>query len=224
MDSKLFIQAITKFLSGLLLVGLLLFLPAGTFAFPQAWRLIAVLFVPMFAAGLVLMKKNPDLLRKRLNAKEEQGEQKTVIALSGLMFIASFVAAGLNFRFGWIRLPEWVSYAACVLFLIGYALFAEVLRENAYLSRTVAVQEDQKVIDTGLYGVVRHPMYLSTLILFLTMPLVLGPLRAEVRVNKTVSQGAVQRNQETLQARVLCRLFATLLWLGQLWQHFEHHR
>ncbi|MBQ6426326.1 MAG: isoprenylcysteine carboxylmethyltransferase family protein [Clostridia bacterium] len=174
MDSKLFIQAITKFLSGLLLVGLLLFLPAGTFAFPQAWRLIAVLFVPMFAAGLVLMKKNPDLLRKRLNAKEEQGEQKTVIALSGLMFIASFVAAGLNFRFGWIRLPEWVSYAACVLFLIGYALFAEVLRENAYLSRTVAVQEDQKVIDTGLYGVVRHPMYLSTLILFLTMPLVLG--------------------------------------------------
>ena len=174
MDPLLLKQAITKFLSGLILVGLLLFLPAGTFAFPQAWRLIVILFVPMFIAGLIMMKKNPDLLRKRLNAKEEQAEQKTVIALSGLMFLASFVAAGLNFRFGWIRLPEWVSYAACVLFLIGYALFAEVLRENAYLARTVAVQEDQRVIDTGLYGVVRHPMYLSTLILFLAMPLVLG--------------------------------------------------
>ena len=174
MDPLLLKQAITKFLSGLILVGLLLFLSAGTFAFPQAWRLIVILFVPMFIAGLIMMKKNPDLLRKRLNAKEEQAEQKTVIALSGLMFLASFVAAGLNFRFGWIRLPEWVSYAACVLFLIGYALFAEVLRENAYLARTVAVQEDQRVIDTGLYGVVRHPMYLSTLILFLAMPLVLG--------------------------------------------------
>ena len=174
MDPLLLKQAITKFLSGLILVGLLLFLPAGTFAFPQAWRLIVILFVPMFIAGLIMMKKNPDLLRKRLNAKEEQAEQKTVIALSGLMFLASFVAAGLNFRFGWIKLPEWVSYAACVLFLIGYALFAEVLRENAYLARTVAVQEDQRVIDTGLYGVVRHPMYLSTLILFLAMPLVLG--------------------------------------------------
>ena len=174
MDPLLLKQAITKFLSGLILVGLLLFLPAGTFAFPQAWRLIVILFVPMFIAGLIMMKKNPDLLRKRLNAKEEQAEQKAVIALSGLMFLASFVAAGLNFRFGWIKLPEWVSYAACVLFLIGYALFAEVLRENAYLARTVAVQEDQRVIDTGLYGVVRHPMYLSTLILFLAMPLVLG--------------------------------------------------
>ena len=176
MDSKLLSQAITKFLSGLLLVGILLFLPAGTFAYPQAWLLIGILFVPMFAAGLIMMNKNPDLLRKRLNAKEEQTEQKTVIALSGMMFLAAFVAAGLNFRYGWIRLPLWISFAASVIFLIGYALFAEVLRENTYLARTVSVQENQKVIDTGLYGVVRHPMYMSTLILFLAMPLVLGSM------------------------------------------------
>ena len=130
----------------------------------------------MFIAGLVLMKKNPDLLRKRLNAKEEQTEQKRVIALSGLMFLAAFIVAGLNIRFGWMVLPAWVSWAAAVLFMIGYALYAEVLRENTYLSRTVEVQENQKVIDTGLYGVVRHPMYMSTLILFLAMPLVLGSL------------------------------------------------
>ena len=176
MDSKLLSQAITKFLSGLLLVGILLFLPAGTFAYPQAWLLIGILFVPMFAAGLIMMNKNPDLLRKRLNAKEEQTEQKTVIALSGMMFLAAFVAAGLNFRYGWIRLPLWISFAASVIFLIGYALFAEVLRENTYLARTVSVQKNQKVIDTGLYGVVRHPMYMSTLILFLAMPLVLGSM------------------------------------------------
>ncbi|MBR0444675.1 MAG: isoprenylcysteine carboxylmethyltransferase family protein [Clostridia bacterium] len=176
MDSKLLSQAITKFLSGLLLVGILLFLPAGTFAYPQAWLLIGILFVPMFAAGLIMMNKNPDLLRKRLNAREEQTEQKTVIALSGMMFLAAFVAAGLNFRYGWIRLPLWISFAASVIFLIGYALFAEVLRENTYLARTVSVQENQKVIDTGLYGVVRHPMYMSTLILFLAMPLVLGSM------------------------------------------------
>ena len=176
MDSKLLSQAITKFLSGLLLVGILLFLPAGTFAYPQAWLLIGILFVPMFAAGLIMMNKNPDLLRKRLNAREEQTEQKTVIALSGMMFLAAFVAAGLNFRYGWIRLPLWISFAASVIFLIGYALFAEVLRENTYLARTVSVQENQKVIDTGLYGVVRHPMYMTTLILFLAMPLVLGSM------------------------------------------------
>ena len=174
MDSKLFVKAITKFLSGLILVGLLLFLPAGTFAYPQGWLLIGILFVPMFIAGLIMMKKSPELLRKRLNVKEEQAEQKTVIALSGLMFLASFIIAGLNFRFGWIRLPLWVSYAAALLFLAGYVLYAEVLRENVWLSRTVEVQENQKVIDTGLYGIVRHPMYMSTLILFLAMPLVLG--------------------------------------------------
>jgi protein-S-isoprenylcysteine O-methyltransferase Ste14 len=174
MDSKLFAQAIAKFVSGLLLVGLLLFLPAGTFAYPQAWLLIGILFVPMFIAGLVMMNKSPELLRKRLNVSEEQAEQKEVILLSGLMFLAAFIAAGLNFRFGWIVLPMWVSFAAAAFFLLAYILYAEVLRENAYLSRTVEVQEGQKVIDTGLYGVVRHPMYMSTLVLFLAMPLVLG--------------------------------------------------
>lgn len=174
MDAKLFSQAIVKFLSGLLLVGLLLFLPAGTFAFWQGWLLIGILFIPMFFAGLIMMKKSPGLLRKRLDAKEEQSQQKAVIALSGLMFLAAFVVAGLNFRFGWIVLPAWVSYAAAVVFLLAYGLYAEVLRENVWLSRTVAVQEGQRVIDTGLYGLVRHPMYMSTLLLFLTMPLVLG--------------------------------------------------
>ena len=174
MDLKLFRQALIKFFAGLLIVGLLLFVPAGTFSYRQAWLLIGILFIPMFIAGLVMMKKCPDLLRKRLNVKEEQTEQKEVILLSGLMFLTAFIAAGLNFRFKWIILPDWVSYAAAVVFLISYALYAEVLRENAYLSRTVEVQENQQVIDTGLYGIVRHPMYMTTLLLFLSMPLVLG--------------------------------------------------
>ena len=174
MDTKLFFQAIIKFLSGLLIVGLLLFLPAGTFAYWQAWLLIGILFIPMFIAGLIMMKNSPDLLRKRLDAKEEQSEQKAVIALSGLMFLAAFLVAGLNFRFGWIVMPAWISYAASAVFLAAYGLYAEVLRENVWLSRTVEVQENQKVIDTGLYGIVRHPMYMSTLLLFLTIPLVLG--------------------------------------------------
>ena len=176
MTLKLFFSAIAKFLIGLALVGLLIFLPAGTFAFMQGWILIGILFVPMFCAGIVMMAKNPELLKKRLNAKEKQGEQKTVLALSGLIFVAAFVVAGLNFRFGWFVLPMWVSFVAAGLFLAGYVLYAEVLRENVYLSRTVEVQENQKVIDTGLYGVVRHPMYMSTLVLFLSMPLVLGSL------------------------------------------------
>lgn len=176
MTAKLFFQAIAKFTIGLLIVGLLIFLPAGTFAFPQGWLLLGVLFVPMFGAGIVMMVKNPVLLKKRLNAKEKQGEQKAVLALSGLMFVAAFVVAGLNFRFQWFVLPMWVSVVAAVVFLGGYVLYAEVLRENVYLSRTVEVQENQKVIDTGLYGVVRHPMYMSTLVLFLSMPLVLGCL------------------------------------------------
>ena len=176
MDAKLFIQAIEKFLGGLLMVGLLLFVPAGTLAYKQAWLLIGILFVPMFIAGLIMMHKTPDLLRKRLDVKEEQSEQKAVIALSGLMFLAAFVVAGLNFRFSWMVLPAWVSCMAAVLFLLAYALYAEVLRENVWLSRTVKVQENQKVIDTGLYGVVRHPMYMSTLFLFLSMPLVLGSI------------------------------------------------
>lgn len=174
MDTKLFLQAIIKFVMGLFLVGLLLFLPAGTFEYCQAWLLIIILFVPMFIAGLVMMKKSPELLKKRLNAKEEQSEQKTVIKLSGLMFLAAFIVAGLNFRFSWIVLPLWVSYAAAAVFLCAYVLYAEVLRENVYLSRTIEVQKDQKVIDTGLYAVVRHPMYMTTLFLFLSMPLVLG--------------------------------------------------
>ena len=174
MSRSLFALAMVRFLSGVVLLGALLFLPAGTLAWREGWLLMAILFVPMFIAGLVMMKKRPDLLRKRLNMKEEQPEQKTVIALSGVMFLAAFVTAGLNFRFGWIVLPEWVSRAAAVLFLLAYALYAEVLRENRYLSRTVEVQENQKVIDTGLYGVVRHPMYMSTFLLFFAMPLVLG--------------------------------------------------
>ena len=173
MDSKLFSQAMTKFIGGLVLVGLLLFVPAGTLAYPQAWLLITILFLPMFIAGLIMMRTCPELLRKRLSAKEEQSEQKAVIAQSGLMFLAAFIVAGLNYRFGWIRLPSWVSYVAVIIFLLGYVLYAEVLRENAWLSRTVEVQENQKVVDTGLYGIVRHPMYMSTLLLFLSMPLVL---------------------------------------------------
>lgn len=174
MNGKLFAQAITKVISGLLLVGFLLFLPAGSFLYWNGWLLIAVLFVPMIVVGFVMMKKKPELLRKRLNVKEEQSEQKTVIVLSGVMFLAAFIVAGLNFRFGWIVLQNWIVYAATAVFLLGYILYAEVLRENAYLSRTVEVQENQKVIDTGLYGIVRHPMYMSTFLLFLSMPLVLG--------------------------------------------------
>jgi protein-S-isoprenylcysteine O-methyltransferase Ste14 len=174
MNGKLYAQAITKVISGLLLVGFLLFLPAGSFLYWNGWLLIAVLFVPMIVAGFVMMKKNPELLRKRLNVKEEQSEQKTVIVLSGVMFLAAFIVAGLNFRFGWIVLQNWIVYVATAVFLLGYILYAEVLRENAYLSRTVEVQENQKVIDTGLYGIVRHPMYMSTFLLFFSMPLVLG--------------------------------------------------
>ena len=173
---KLFLQAIIRFIAGLLLVGLLLFLPAGTLAFWQAWLLIGILFVPMFIAGLVMMKRSPELLQKRLNVKEEQREQRVVILLSGIMFMAAFIVAGLNHRFSWIVLPAWVSYAAAAVFLLAYALYAEVLRENVFLSRTIEVQENQKVIDTGLYGIVRHPMYLCTILLFLSMPLVLGSL------------------------------------------------
>lgn len=174
MDSKLFWRAMIRFACGVLLVGLLLFLPAGSFAYWQGWLLIGILFVPMFAAGLVMMAKSPELLRRRLSAKEDQDEQKQVIAWSGLMFLASFILAGLNFRFGWLSLPRWLVWTAAVLFLLGYLLYAEVLRENVWLSRTVEVQEHQQLVDTGLYGVVRHPMYAATLLLFLSMPLVLG--------------------------------------------------
>ena len=174
MDKGLFIQAITKFLGGLILVGLLLFLPAGSLHYWQAWLLMGILFVPMFCAGLVMMGRNPDLLRKRLNAKEEEKEQQTVVKLSGLLFIAAFIVAGLNWRFGWCVLPDWAVWISSGVFLVCYLLYAEVLRENTYLSRTIEVQENQKVIDTGLYGIVRHPMYMATTVLFLTMSLVLA--------------------------------------------------
>lgn len=174
MTAQLFIQALGKFFLGLIVVGVLLFGPAGTLDYWQGWLFVALLFVPMFIAGVVLMFRNPELLRKRLEAKEEEKEQKWVVALSGLLFIAMFVVAGLNRRYLWWMLPDWAVYSAAVLFLVGYLLYAEVLRENVWLSRTIEVQEHQKVVDTGLYGIVRHPMYAATLILFLTMPLVLA--------------------------------------------------
>ena len=174
MTIKLFVQALVKFFAGVILVGLLIFLPAGTISFFNGWLFMGILFVPMFLAGIVMMIKNPDLLKKRLNAKEESKEQDMVVKLSGLMFIAGFIVAGLGFRFGWYVLPKTVSVVFAVVFLAAYVLYAEVMRENTYLSRTIEIQENQKVIDTGLYGIVRHPMYSVTLLLFLSMPLVLG--------------------------------------------------
>ena len=176
MTTKLFIQAITKFLLGMVLVGLLIFLPAGTLLFFYGWIFMGILFVPMFFAGIVMMFKNPELLRKRLNAKEEQREQNLVIKLSGLMFLSGFIVAGLGVRFERYILPKEVVIASAVIFLFAYVLYAEVLRENTYLSRTIELQENQKVIDTGLYGIVRHPMYSATLLLFLSIPLVLGSI------------------------------------------------
>ena len=169
-------EAIIKLLSGIVMLGVLLFLPAGDLHWRNGWLLMAILFVPMFAAGIIMLIKAPGLLKSRLRAKESQGEQKEVIALSGLMFIAAFVLAGLTYRFRWMQLPETVIWAAVVVFLLAYCLFGEVLRENRYLSRVIEVQEDQTVVDTGLYGIVRHPMYSATVLLFLSMPLVLGSL------------------------------------------------
>ena len=174
MKKNLFAEAILKFLLGVVLVGLFVFLPAGTLHFFGGWLLMGILFVPMFGAGLVMLAKNPNLLQSRLKAKESQREQDLVVKLSGLMFVAGFVVAGLDFRFGWLPLPQWVNWVAAGLFLLAYLLYAEVLRENAFLSRTIEVQENQTVVDTGLYGIVRHPMYSATLLLFLSMPLVLG--------------------------------------------------
>lgn len=171
---KLLINALTKFACGLLMVGLLIFLPAGTLAYSNGWLLMGLLFVPMLIAGFVMLFKSPDFLKKRLDAKEKQATQKGVLAFSGLMFIAGFVLAGLDFRFGWSDMPQWVVFTASVLFLAAYALYAEVMRENAYLSRTIKVEQGQKVVDTGLYGIVRHPMYMATVLLFLMIPLVLG--------------------------------------------------
>lgn len=174
MENNLLTQALAKYFLGVIILGILIFLPAWSLHYWQGWLLMGILFVPMFVAGLVMLAKNPDLLRKRLNAKEQEAEQKTVVKLSGLLFITAFVVAGLNWRFGWWVLPDWAVWVAAGLFLASYLLYAEALRENTFLSRTIEVQENQKVIDTGLYGIVRHPMYMATTILFLAMPLVLA--------------------------------------------------
>ena len=174
--SGLITQALTKFLGGVILTGALVFLPAGSLGFWQGWLFMGTLFIPIFIAGMVMLTKSPELLRKRLNAKEKEIEQKGVVALSGILFIAIFVVAGLNWRYQWSILPEWVTWSATGVFLFSYLIYAEVMRENEFLSRTIEVQEGQRVIDTGLYGIVRHPMYTATTILFLTMPLILGSL------------------------------------------------
>ena len=171
---KLLISALLKFVMGLVLVGLLIFWPAGTFCYTYGWLFVSLLFIPMFVAGLVMFAKSPDFLAKRLDAKEKQAAQKGVLALAGLMFIAGFVVAGLDYRFGWSEMPTWVTIAASVLFVVAYVLYAEVMRENAYLSRTVKVEEGQTVVDTGLYGIVRHPMYTVTILLFTMIPVILG--------------------------------------------------
>lgn len=174
MNKSLLTQALIKLVSGLLLICILIFLPAGSFSFWQGWLFIGILFIPMLIAGVILMRKNPDLLRKRLDAKEKESEQRTVVAMSGFLFLAAFIIAGLNWRFGWWLIPDWAVWVAAGMFLCSYVLYAEVLRENTYLSRTIEVQKGQNVIDTGLYGIVRHPMYMATIILFLSMQLVLA--------------------------------------------------
>ena len=176
MNTKLFISALTKYFLGLVLIFLLLFIPAGSLEYWNGWLFMGLLFIPMFIAGIILMIKNPNLLKSRLDAKEKEQEQKTVVLLSGIMFLSGFIIAGLNYQFTWIILPDIVVFISSVVFLISYILYAEVLRENAFLSRTIEVQENQKTIDTGLYGIVRHPMYLVTLFLFLTIPLILNSI------------------------------------------------
>ena len=171
---KLAIEAMTKFFCGFILVALFIFLPAGTTGYLNGWLLMGLLFLPMMIAGFVMLDKSPDLLAKRLDAKEKQAAQKGVLAFAGLMFVGGFVIAGLDFRFGWSVMPGWVTIIAAVLFLVAYGLYAVVLRENAYLSRTIKVEEGQTVVDTGLYRVVRHPMYMATILLFTMIPLILG--------------------------------------------------
>ena len=176
MNKKLFLNAIIKYVSGVILVGILLFVPAGTFNYWNAWLFMGILFIPMFIAGIILMTKNPTLLKNRLDVKEKEKDQKQVIIYSGLMFLFGFIIAGLNYRFSWIMIPNIIVIIASILFVISYLLYAEVLRENTFLSRTIKVQKNQKIVDTGFYSIVRHPMYSITLILFLTMPLILGSI------------------------------------------------
>ena len=176
MKKGLLKEALIKYVSGLILVGLLVFVPAWTLKWSHGWLFMALLFIPMFFAGILMYYKDPALLESRLKAKETQKEQKDVINYSGIMFMAAFILAGLNYRFGWTVLPKGVVIAACIIFLLAYLMFAEVLRENSFLSRTIEVKEEQTVVDTGLYGIIRHPMYTATIFLFLSMPLILGSL------------------------------------------------
>lgn len=204
MTKELFCQAILKFSLGMIMMGLLLFLSAGTFSYWNAWLFMGILFIPMFFAGIVLMLKNPELLRKRLNAKEQQKEQSLVIKLSGVMFVLGFVTAGLNFRCRWIILPNSISWIGAIIFLLAYLLYAEVLRENTYLSRTIEVQKGQKVIDTGLYGIVRHPMYCVTLVLFFSMPFVLGSIPSAVifLAYPVIIAKRIRNEEEVLEAEL----------------------
>ena len=171
---KLFISAISKLVIGLGAIATLLFAPAGTFAFPGAWRLLMLLFIPMIIMGVALLIWAPETLSRRLRSKEERVKQKGVVALSGILFVASFILAGLDFRFGWSSLPNWALWTSSIVFLLSYGMYAEVMRENEWLSRSIEVMEGQKVVSTGLYGIVRHPMYTATILMFLAMPLVMG--------------------------------------------------
>ena len=204
MNGELFRSVIIRFVAGVLLLGILLFVPAGSLNWPEAWLLMALLFLPMLVAGIVLLVKNPALLARRLNSRESEPAQRQVVALSALMFVAAFVTAGLNKRFGWIVMPRWSVLVAAALFLMGFLMYGEVLRENEYLSRTVEVAEGQRVVDTGLYGVVRHPMYAATLLMFLSMPLVLGsPVSLAIMLIYPVLIVRRIRNEEELLKRDL---------------------
>ena len=196
MKNKLSLQALTKTIMGFVFICVLLFLPAGTFRYWNAWLFMEVLFVPMIILGIVMLFKSPDLLKKRLDAKEKEGEQKWVVVLSGIMFMSAFVVAALNFRFSWHSLPDCVIWISVAMFLLSYLMYAEVIRENAFLSRTIEVQENQKVIDTGLYGIVRHPMYFATIILFLSIPLILGSLISFIIMLAYIPIIAIRINNE----------------------------
>lgn len=203
-NMQLLAGALTKYLMGLVIFGLLLFLPAGTMRYWNAWVLIAALFGPMLILGTMLLVKSPDLLARRLNTKEKESQQKAVVAMSGVIFLASFILAGLDFRYGWTQMPDWMVWTATAALLLSYALYAEVMRENAYLSRTIEVQEGQRVIDTGLYGIVRHPMYSATIFLFLSMPLILGSLLSfTVMLAYVPVIGARIRNEEKVLSQEL---------------------
>lgn len=203
-NMQLLAGALAKYLMGLVIFGLLLFLPAGTMRYWNAWVLIAALFGPMLILGTMLLVKSPDLLARRLNTKEKESQQKAVVAMSGVIFLASFILAGLDFRYGWTQMPDWMVWTATAALLLSYALYAEVMRENAYLSRTIEVQEGQRVIDTGLYGIVRHPMYSATIFLFLSMPLILGSLLSfTVMLAYVPVIGARIRNEEKVLSQEL---------------------